>query len=289
LNAAGRCGKAGKAVELLLTDNINTAQQLLKELLELNDDRKRLQEENLSVFNALITQQYEPDKKKLVFLTAHAIPHGVLGIIANRLVKKFNRPVALLIQTDDTIIGTMRSAQGFNVLSALEQCKIHLVRFGGHAMAAGFTLEARNLRSFKEHILQIADQEISDDNLMPVYSAEGSIKLEELDEKFIDEILMFEPYGAGWEYPKFHLLNHGIKKINTFGLSGKHLRMKVYNEFAAFDAVGWDFEALRNDIEGTELWDLIVKVEIAQKKGENILRLNIVDMKPSRVEAAVSI
>lgn len=287
LNAAGRCGRASRAVELLLTENTQQAFRIIRELNHLNQERKNLQEENTKKFELLLKEQYLPDKDKLIFLTAHAIPHGVSGLIAYRLIKKFYKPVALLIQQEDIIVGTIRSCAGFNVLSALETCKDLLITYGGHQKAAGFRLSSEQLNMFKKRLLAYAASTIQDDDLIPTYTVDGEVTLGDIDDIILDELRMFEPFGSGWEYPSFSIKDLKVDNIRPIGSSHKHITMKLHGHHSVCNAVAWGMGDRGQEFAHDTLWDIVVKLEVHLSGGRAARRLTVVDIKPSLVESLV--
>lgn len=288
LNAAGRCGKADRSVNLLLTEKQYSARALMEEISQLNDDRKRIQEVNTAQFEKLLESQYDPLNHKIIFLKANNIPHGVTGIIANRLMRKYHRSTALLIEQDDMIVGTIRARNGFDILAALERCKSMLLKYGGHKKAAGFTLKSDNLTAFKEAFLTLADKQISNTDLIPSYTVDAEITLDDVDDIMLDELRRFEPFGYEWAYPVFYVRNSRLKSIQRFGVTGRHLKMKISSSHRNFDVIGWDMADQIDDLKQQDLWDIIVTLEINRYNGKESLRFNLQDIKPSRISSLVA-
>ncbi|MFH1380509.1 MAG: single-stranded-DNA-specific exonuclease RecJ [bacterium] len=285
LNAAGRCGKAQRTVELFLTENQHTASYLVEKIAQLNDDRKALQEENTKKFERLLEEQYDPYTHKMIFMYAQGISHGVTGIIANRLLRKYHKPVALMIEQDGMVTGTMRGIDGFDILSALDACRDILIKYGGHKKAAGFTLNAEHIADFKQRVLDLAEQQLAREDLIPSYTIDAEIEPDELDEMIIKELSYFEPFGYSWGYPVFCMRHIHFKGILPIGITGRHIKLKISSSNQTFDVVGWDMADLIQDLKKKEFWDIVIKMEINRYNGKESLRFNLQDIKPSLVES----
>ncbi len=149
INAAGRMGQSRAALELLLTEDRDQARQLARVLDRLNKERQVEQAVILEAAEAQIQRQGFQDRPALVLAEVGWHP-GIIGIVAAKLVERYHRPVALLSQQDGLGRGSARSVESFDLFAGLVACEEHLVQFGGHTAAAGFTLDLEKLETFRQ-------------------------------------------------------------------------------------------------------------------------------------------
>ena len=168
INAAGRLCRPDIALELILTEDESEAFRLAGELETLNRDRQAVEERIVREATRLIESWPEPKRRRRGYvLWSEEWHEGVIGIVASRLVERFNRPVVLLARADGEWKGSGRSVASFDLHAALGACSEHLDRFGGHRAAAGLSLQAERLEAFAEAFAAHADRS-SDDELQPL-------------------------------------------------------------------------------------------------------------------------
>src|SRR5918994_919903 len=168
INAAGRLGRPDAALELLLTTDKDEAQRLAAELETLNRERQAVEDRILRAAIAEVESWPEPRQRRRGYVIWGEDWHeGVIGIVASRLVERFNRPVVLIAGTDGEWKGSGRSLAGFDLHGALAGCSQHLKRFGGHRAAAGLSIEPENLDAFADAFAAHADAELVEEDLAP--------------------------------------------------------------------------------------------------------------------------
>jgi len=283
INAAGRLGSAGTAVELLLTDNDKRAQELAKKLNELNHERQRIEKSTLKEAISKIEKDINFKYHKVIVLHNEDWHTGVIGIVASRITDRFNRP-AILISTKDGIgRGSGRSIENFHLFEALTSCEGFLKEYGGHQYACGLTILEENLPGFIKLINELAADTITAEDLVQSLSIDIDIELSMIDYKLAEDIAMLEPFGEGNPEPVF--CSRGLKLSRPVRiLKGEHIKFQVTDGNKNFEAIGFGMAkdggielALRN----YPAFDMAYTVSINSWLGVNTIQLKIEDVRPS--------
>ena len=200
LNAAGRLGQARAALELLLTEDLSHARQLARVLDRLNKERQAEQGAILAAAEAQIHQEGFLHRPALVLADPGWHP-GIIGIVAAKLAERYHRPVALLVQKNGLGRGSARSVESFDLFAGLTACGEHLIQFGGHPAAAGFTLDLDRLEAFREAFEAVALAELGESPGPPDLTLDAEVTLPELDEEFFFHLNRLRPFGQGNPQP----------------------------------------------------------------------------------------
>lgn len=225
LNASGRFGSASEAVELLLCEDENSAEEMAGRLNALNSERKKTEADIMSVIEAYINENPEILYKRIIFLYGEGWHHGVIGIVAAKLVERFGKPVFILSDDGDFARGSARSVEGFSIHKALTACGGHLDKFGGHSGAGGFSLKKENISAFNEALQKYAAEEF---DVMPVKAlhADKVLQPKELTVESVGSLEMLEPCGEGNPSPLFAMLNVRILEVVPLS-GGAHTKLKL--------------------------------------------------------------
>jgi single-stranded-DNA-specific exonuclease len=227
INASGRLCRPGAALALLLTEDPKEASELANELETLNRDRQAVEDRILRAAVAQIEAWPEARRRRRGYVVAGEDWHeGVIGIVASRLVEKYNRPVVLIAGTEGHWKGSGRSVSAFDLHGALGACSSHLVRFGGHRAAAGLTIDPASVELFAAAFAEHADATLSDDDLVSRTRVDAIVPGNKLTLDMAGELGRLAPFGLG--NPSVTLLVDGceIADLSTVG-EGKHLRFRV--------------------------------------------------------------
>jgi single-stranded-DNA-specific exonuclease len=227
INAAGRLGHPGTALDLLLTDDTNEADRLAGELETLNRDRQAVEDRILREALAQVAEWPEAKQGRRGYVLAGQDWHrGVIGIVASRLVERFHRPVVLIAGGEDEWTGSGRSIPDFDLHGALGACSDLLGRWGGHRAAAGLSIRRENVESFAEAFAARAAQELSDEDLAPLVHVDAVVRGSELTLDLCAEMERLAPFGLG--NPGVTLLAVGceLSELGAVG-EGKHLKLAV--------------------------------------------------------------
>ncbi len=278
INAAGRMEKAVKSLELLLTDDRQTAQSLAAVLCE--DNSKRQQTEAKIAEEAVelvIGRGYEYDR--VIVAAKEGWHDGVIGIAASRLCSLFGKPVILLSIEDGVAKGSGRSIGGFSLFNAIKNASGRLVKFGGHDMAAGVTLKADDIDEFRNDINEYArtlprpvEQITLDCRLNPAA----------VDCELADALRVLAPFGEGNPTPVFGFMNMKIERITPVG-AGKHLRLSLCKNGAVLNVMLFSVE--RDDFGFSEgdLIDVAVTIESGEWRGQRQLNITARDVRAAGI------
>ncbi|MBQ4137344.1 MAG: single-stranded-DNA-specific exonuclease RecJ [Clostridia bacterium] len=288
INAVGRMGNAADAVELFACTDPQTASQKALELSHMNTVRQ--QEENAILTEALAKIEGCDANDKVIVLDDDSWHHGVIGIVASRITERFGLPSILISfegntgakrSESDIGKGSGRSIKGLDLVKALDACKDTLVRFGGHELAAGLTIERGNLESFKKALNEHADEIFDLKESEQTVNADASVSLDELDEKLAGELYLLEPYGQANPLPQFIIENVTVSELYPLK-EGKHVKLVVSKDNTSITAL-W-FGKKFADIEfcvGDKI-DLLGSLELNEFMGRTCVQIHIKDVRASK-------
>ncbi len=276
LNAASRMDHAIPGLELLMTDSQVKAHKLSAWLEEKNSQRQKMTTKVWTeARNDIISEYTSP----LLITGSKEYFIGVAGLVASRLANEFYRPAIIIKIGDRVCNGSCRSIPEFNIISALNECRHLLTDYGGHAQAAGFSLPTKNLTNFKQHIKQFASRELAEFNLRPHIEIDMVVSLPELDSFTLQSIQNLAPFGANNPKPTF--LSHGVEIMDcqTMGNNKEHLKMKLQQGGAIWDAVGFRLGDYFLKLESPV--NVVYTVDSNLWAGTERYRLSIIDINSS--------
>ncbi len=277
LNAAGRLESALGAFELLMTSDPIRAGQLAQQLDVQNHQRQILTRTTQELAEALATaDEREP---MLLCAISEEFNPGVVGLAASRLAENHYRPAVVGARGPEETRASCRSIPEFNITEALDQCADLLVRHGGHAAAAGFTVRNENLMELLKRLKTIAKTELAGKDLRPSIAADLEVELSDLDFDLLKELAQLEPTGFGNPTAMFVTINAKVGSSRTVGTDGRHLKMVLQDELGtSMDAIGFNLGNLKMDLPGRV--DVIYTLESNEYNGRTTLQLNLKDVKP---------
>ncbi len=231
INAAGRLGQARLAVELLTTRDANRADELARYLDELNGTRQSLERSIYLAAKKQASEEFDPEGDPALVLAGRGWHPGVIGIVAGRIAEKFHRP-AVLLSLDELgvkpAVGSCRSVPGFNLHEALSQCSHHFVGFGGHAAAAGVTIEEKHIDAFRAEFCEIAADRIREEQRVAELHIDAETPLSVLTLKALGQLDQLEPFGEGNARPL--LCTTGVRLAGNprkIGGGERHLKLQL--------------------------------------------------------------
>ncbi|MCX7728553.1 MAG: single-stranded-DNA-specific exonuclease RecJ [Bacteroidia bacterium] len=279
INAAGRIDHASKALQLLIAETEEQAEQYAKELHDVNAQRQDIDKQTLEEAIQIIENDKLFSAKKTTVVFKENWNKGVVGIVAAKLVEKYYRPTIVLTEHNGYITGSARSINGFDLYTALLGCKEYLYQFGGHSHAAGLSIEKHNLDIFIQQFEILVKQQLSPEQEEKKIYADNYLRLDEIDNKFLRILKQFEPHGPHNMHPVFWL-----KDVRDSGrmyeVGNGHLRMHLtqhsHKEFPAMFYNGSNyFEKLKN-----KSFDCLCKIDIKAVQSEHpVYDLIIEDIK----------
>jgi single-stranded-DNA-specific exonuclease len=273
LNAAGRIQSALTAYKLLVANKPQTASDIAKELEKLNTKRKQL---TIDVVERAIETITHSDIALILLVAEPDFHEGVLGLAASRLCDEYYRPAIVGKIGESHTRASARSIPGFHITAALEKCSDLLDRFGGHEAAAGFSIRNENIQALQKRLADIAERELSDDELIPSMAIDSKAEFDELDEGIMKFIDLCQPCGQGNNWPIFCTEQVQVRDSRLVGADKSHLKMTLRKSSISFDAIafrmGWIIERL------PEFIDIAYRLERNSYLGYESLQLNIVDI-----------
>ncbi len=255
INAAGRIGQAYKALELLLARDVSTALPLAETLERLNRERQDLTLIAYQQARELVRAQVEADEA-LLFAAASDFPAGIIGLAAARLMDEFYRPAVVVEMGETYSRGSARSIPGFHVTEALEQVADLLLQFGGHAAAAGFTVETARLPELQRRLQAVARARLGAGDLERVLLADAVVPLRSLSWDVYHAMARLEPFGYGNPQPVLVSTQVKVASARAVGPLGQHLKLVLEDETGLL----WDAIAFR---QGEWLERLPRRVDVA--------------------------
>lgn len=279
INAAGRMGNAERGVMLFTSNNTEDAYKIAQILEKENEARKNIEEITHSEALQIAEKEFNPASSEPLVLYREGWHPGVIGIVASKLVDKFYRPTVMIAVENGKGKGSIRSVQDFDVYSALDSCREHLIGYGGHKLAAGLTIEEENLENFKTAFKNIVRDSLSADSLTPRLNIDARITLDAIDERLYTVLKHFAPFGPQNTKPVF--VAEGAKVVGQPGVVGKnHLKMSISQNGKVFPAIGFNLGDRIEQVEnnGSNL-DFAFVVEENTWRGNTTLQLQIKDIK----------
>ncbi|MCH7938900.1 MAG: single-stranded-DNA-specific exonuclease RecJ [Candidatus Marinimicrobia bacterium] len=280
INAAGRLGDAGRAVKLLTTTNPYQAISMARELVEENTRRQQIQESTVEEAVYLVNAHHDLSREKALVVAKEGWHAGVIGIVAARIRDQFHRPTVIIALENGVGKGSLRSMAGFDLHQALTHCREHLIDFGGHTVAAGLSLRSDQLPAFERQFLAWADSCLTADQLLPRQVIEGDCTLDTIDSRFMRFLGSLEPHGPGNRRPVFAA--RGVQVMgrpSLVGGSAAHLKFKVGQEGATFEAIGFNLADHYEKLLVNQPLNIAYVVEEDQWRGNRRVQLLIKDIK----------
>lgn len=225
INASGRFGSPTLAARLLLTDDEQEAEMLCQQLNTLNEQRKKTENDILASISEKINSNSDIACQRVTVLSGENWHHGVIGIVAARILEKFDKPCFIISVEGEMARGSARSFGNFSVFKALDYCSSVLTKYGGHLGAGGFSLKTEDIPKFEKLILQYA-QENFDVMPVPELVADKLIVPSEITIENIESLNILQPYGEGNRQPVFAILGAEITQIVPLS-NGVHTKLKV--------------------------------------------------------------
>lgn len=259
LNAPGRMDHAALSFKLLTTDSEQIASEIASKIEVYNQDR-RIQMENIQKQALLKIEEKSLWQKKVIVVTGEDWPLGLVGLAAGRLMEEFNRVVFLLGKKDGYYQGSGRSIQGFHLVEAMTQVEDLLESFGGHAKAAGLKIKEENLNDFELRIESLANILLKEADLEKKIKADAILGPEEITKDLIKSIEEFAPYGEDNPRPKFVIKNLTCDAIKKLGAEGNHLKLKFKEN--NLEAIGFGMGGRASEISLGKKIDALGYVEL---------------------------
>ena len=280
INAAGRMGAADMAADLLLCQDPAQAEELAKALCALNRERQSVEQTIYSQAEAMIEELPEEQRRALV-LASGTWHQGVVGIVASRLSEKYSRPSFMIHLNGGVGKGSCRSWGGFNLFAALESCSDLLLGFGGHELAAGFTIDEANIPAFRARMNQYAAEYWV--GKTPESALEVDVELRQPGRVTLQEVealAALEPYGSGNARPLFCLMGATLLRTQNVG-QNRHLKLRLGKGNAQFDGIFFSTTSAACGCAEGDRVDAAFYLQVNEFRGSRTVQLQMVDIRPS--------
>ncbi len=278
INAVGRLGDAGRAVQLLTAESYERALELARVMEDENSQRRKIDEETFTQAQRIVEELLDADNDSAIILHQESWHPGVIGIVASRLVERYYRPTILMTTVDGVAKGSARSVSGFNIYEALRRCEDKIIQFGGHKYAAGLTVEVDRVDEFREAFKQVANELLTEELRTPEIRIDAELQLADLTPKFVRVLSQFAPFGPDNMRPVFAVRN--VEVMGQPRIVGRnHLRFKVRNNGYVVDAIGFNLGDLMPRVRQGARVDLAFSLDEGEFAGETVLQLKVRDIK----------
>ena len=279
LNAVGRLADPQLAVELLTTSDADRALELAERCEQLNRQRRELCDGIEAEANALVEADGD-QRPAFLLLAQNHWHHGVIGIVAARLVERWGLPVALLAgEGDGRLRSSVRAPEGFAVDAALQACADLLERFGGHPAAGGFTVQATEVAALHERLNGLANDWLAGREHALVVRPEALLPLEQIDRDFLQQLRRLEPFGAANPSPLFWARHCKVKRQRL--LRGGHLLLELAVPTGSLSAIAWRWSGPEPS---SPTLDLAFRLKEDHWQGQPRLQLELEALRPSLQE-----
>ena len=280
INAAGRMGAVDLAADLLMTADPAEAEELARALCDLNKERQNVEQAICADAMRQISALRDEDRSALV-LASDRWHQGVVGIVASRLSEKFSCPSFMIHINEGMGKGSCRSWGGFNLFAALESCADLLEGFGGHELAAGFTIREENIPEFRTRMNRYVRASMDGELPVPSLDVDTPVlnpALVTLSE--VEHLSMLEPYGSGNPRPVFALLGATVDAVQSVG-QGKHLKLRLSKGTVRFDGIFFSATAEECGVAVGSRVDAAFYLQTNTFRNQTSLQLQLVDIRPS--------
>ncbi len=277
INAAGRMEKIELATELFLTKDPERATYLAKALCDLNRQRQAVEAEIYQQAVAMLPTDRIPDAIVLVGETWH---QGVVGIVASRIAEEYNCPTFLICMDNDHGKASSRSYGGFNLFASLSQLSHLLESYGGHELAAGFTIRRDQIDAFRAEICAMARNYYADTDCRTTLDVDCCVTPELLSLNSFESLAALEPCGTGCPKPVLMMERLQVERLTMVG-SGRHMRLRLRQGRHTVNAIYFSCGTESGSLTVGDLVDIAFAPHINEYRNERSIQLNILDIRPS--------
>jgi len=277
INAAGRMGQIDLAINLFLTDDPQQAEYLAKALCELNRQRQLVESEIYDQAVSMLPSGHAPEA---IVLADESWHQGVVGIVASRMAEEYCCPTFLICLDGDHGKASSRSYGGFNLFSSLTTLSPLLESYGGHELAAGFTISRQQIPAFRQAISQMAAAFYAQAGQRTVLDIDCAVTPELLTVKGVDSLCVLEPCGNGCPKPVLMMEKLTIDRIQPVG-NGRHMRLRLKSGSHYLNAIYFSATPETAAIEPGDVVDVAFYPQVNEFRGERSVQMNILDIRPS--------
>ena len=274
LNAPGRMDEAALSVECLIAESEEEAKLIADQIESFNSERQKVTQKVLEEATKLVDAKTLA-KKKVVILYSPNWHEGILGIVAGRLAKQWQK--AVFVVTDDHegfLKGSARAVEGYHLFELLNKCQDLIERFGGHALAAGITFAPENLQALEDKMNELL-QEVE---VTPSLQVDLSLPLADLNISFVEQLSILAPFGEGNRPPVIELKNVYVKNVKPIGNKLQHLKFTLYQDKQSVDVIAFNQAPLAMYLTPDTLFSFVGEAKINEWNGNRSVQFHFIDV-----------
>ncbi len=275
INAAGRIGRPDAALELFLTDLPSTAEEKARFLDQANRERQTIEKTIVQEAVDEIEKTFNADTDFGIVIAREGWHIGVIGIVASRLVQRYERPVVVIGLENGAGRGSCRSIAGFSILDGLNACSGLLQKYGGHEMAAGLDIEEKHLAAFRKQFNAFASERLKGADLRSVVNIDQVLQLADVTSSLMDGLKRAGPFGQDNPEPVWAVLNAQVADSRV--LKEKHLKLVLSDGDSRVDAIGFN---MAEKLPAGAV-DVAFNLQENTWKGRTTIQLNLKDIRPA--------
>lgn len=279
INATGRLGKANLGVKLLTSTDVEEVYLIAKELKNLNEQRKLIEKAIFIKSKKYIENNIDLKNESVIVVYGEGFHSGVIGIVASRITEEFGKPAIVLTKDADIVKGSARSIGNFSIYDAIKSAENLLVGFGGHKMAAGLSIEEKNVQIFRKKINEYVINNVDPNDLFPIIKYEGCIESNEIVLETINYLDYLKPFGVGNPKPTFIMENCKVIDSRTVGKDKNHLKIILGKDNQNNDAIGFGLGHLIKSFNRNDLVNVLISLDINNYNGITTPQLLLKDIK----------
>jgi single-stranded-DNA-specific exonuclease len=278
LNAAGRLETAEDALNLLLANNLEAALPLAQNLDSRNRERQKIERGIVEEVSGVVRSKFNP-QADFVIVEGQLLWHiGVVGIVASRLLQEFYRPTIIIGGENGDMRGSGRSIAGFDLAAALRECDDLLLRYGGHAMAAGLSIAPDKIDLLRQRLNELARRALKPEDLQPPLRIDAEVGLDEITLESIAELDRLKPTGQGNPSVQFCARNLSHQRpLQRIGAEKRHVKMWVTDGLATHEAIWWNGGEKSLPV---GRFDLAFAPQLNEFNGNRTVQLKVLDWQP---------
>ena len=276
INAAGRMGKIDLAVELFLTEDAERASYLAKALCDLNRQRQSVEAQ---IYSEAVSMLPEGKIPEAIVLADESWHQGVVGIVASRMAEEYCCPTFLVCLDGDHGKASSRSYGGFNLFTALKSLAPLLESYGGHELAAGFTINRQQIPTFRQEICRLAAAHYSEEVCRTQLEVDCAVTPELLTVRGIDSLSALEPCGSGCPKPVLMMEKLTIDRISLVG-NGRHMRLRLRDRYHTINAIYFSATPESASVQPGDVVDVAFSPQVNEFRGERTVQMNVLDIRP---------
>jgi len=281
INAAGRMDHASVSYKLIIESDPVAARDMALDVEKKNQERQKVTGQIVKEIEMIASNSFKD--KKFIFVANEHWPVGILGLIAGKITDQFQKPTVVLQKQESEYVGSLRSVPEVNIMEALRECSDILIRFGGHAQAAGVRVSHENIEKFYERMLCTVEKKMEGHEAVSCIDIDLEIDPDSIDAELVAELRKMEPFGMGNQEPVFMAKNLTVKDVRVVGNGSKHLKMTLCapGSGKVFDSIGFGLGDRFPSISSGSSVDVVFNLQEDGWNGNRKIQLRIVDLKLS--------